>query len=195
MGTNQTTTNAATQFGPEMPMAWLAEDAGESLYISKHAIGSTFLGATGASDWNVAEDAASSLFNNALNNLWTQEADMLNAGIGPRLKALCWMQGENDATSTTTADAYATNLANLISTYRQQVGDSSAKVLIARIRDEDPTFDPAAVVTVRAAQESVADADANAEWFDTDSMPLAGDNVHYDSVGMKSLGEAFYTRF
>jgi hypothetical protein len=175
-------------------MAWLADDADEGLYISKHALGNTFLGATGGADWNVSEDATTSLFNNALNNLWTQEADMLNAGIGPRLKGLCWMQGENDATSTTTADAYATNLANLISTYRQQVGDPSAKVLIARIRDQDPTFIPAAVAAVRAAQVSVADADANAEWFDTDAMPLAADNVHYNSAGMKSLGEAFYTR-
>jgi len=192
MGTNQGTPNVATQFGPEMPMAWEAEDAGNGLYISKYGIGSTYLALTDGTDWNTGESPSTGHLNPALKQYKTMEADMLNAGIGPRLKGLCWMQGEQDATNATYGAAYEANLTAFVAKYREQVGDANARVIIARIRDQDPTFDAGAVVDVRAAQEAVGEADANSAWFDTDSFPLAVDAVHYTAAGMKLLGAAFY---
>lgn len=192
MGSTQQTDAPTTDFGPEMGMAWKSEDNGKGLYISKYAIGGTFLGATAAIDWNISEDAVSAYFNNALRNLWTMEADMLNAGVGPNLRGIAWMQGENDATLEATGSAYESNLTALIATTRQQVGDSAAKFALARIRNQDPSFNPAALANVRAAYAAIASADANVDWFDTDSFSLRADNVHYNGAGMKLLGEAFY---
>lgn len=195
MGTNQTTTNIATQFGPEMPIAWAAETAGKRLYISKCGIGSSYLYNTAGADWGVDELPTSGHFHpTAMRQLWQMEADMLNAGVGPVFKGLCWMQGEQDATDATYGAAYQANLEALTAKFREQVGDATAKVVLARIRDQDPTFDAGAVANVRAAVQTIATAQTNTEWFDTDSMALQGDNVHYDAAGMKLLGQAFYDR-
>ena len=196
-GTNQQTVAPATQFGPELGLAWKFEDSLPStdLYLSKFAIGSSFLASTGAVDWNVNEAVSSGHLYQALINLWTLEAFMLNNGIGPRLRGMAWMQGEQDATSDATSVLYATNLRALIDKYREQVADPAAKFVIARIRDQDPAFDATAVVQVRLFQEVVGESDPNVSWFDTDSMSLRADLVHYNAAGAKALGEALYNQF
>jgi len=42
------------------------------------------------------------------------------------------------------------------------------------------------------AQVAFGDGDAHGTWIDTDSFPLAGDNVHFTAAGQKLLGAAFY---
>lgn len=194
LGVNQTTTTPAVQFGPEMQMAWDAEDGGSGLYIAKYGVGATYLADTAnGNDWNTAELPTSGSLNAALRSVWQTEADMLNAGIGPRLLGMCWMQGEQDALNATYGAAYEANLTSLIAKFREQVGDSTARIVIGRIRDDDPAGDPTAQAAVRAAQVAVAAADSNVYWIDTDSMPLNVDNVHYAAAGQKLLGTAFYS--
>lgn len=192
LGVNQTTTNVATQFGPEMPIAWLAEDNGQSLAIAKYAVGSTILDDTAGTDWSIDETSTTNLFNKAMWGLWQLEADLINAGVGPDLKGVCWAQGEQDGTNTTYGAAYEDNLNAFIAKYREQVGDTTADFIIARTRDQFPTANSTAIADVRAAQAAVAAADADVAMFDTDYMPRAVDEVHYDVVGQMQLGRMFY---
>lgn len=192
-GTNQQTAAPLTDFGPELGIAWSHEDAanGRKLYISTHGVGSTYLANTAAADWSLAENEDTNLFHAALRTMWAAEAQMLSLGIGPRLRGIFWMQGEQDATNATYGAAYQANLTPLITKAREQVADSAAKFLIARIRNLDPTFNAAAVADVRLAESTLGDIAPNA-WFDTDDLPLRADLVHYDAVGMKTLGQRVY---
>jgi len=192
-GTNQQTDAPTTDFGPELGLAWAFEDTSPAtrLYISKHGVGSTYLADTGSIDWSLAEVETSNLFNLALRTMWAAEAQMLNSGIGPRLRGIFWMQGENDATNATYGAAYQANLEALIAKAKEQSGDPSTKFLIARIRDQDPTFNVAGVAAVRLAEAVVGSQTGNA-WFSTDDLPLAVDLVHYNASGMKTLGQRVY---
>jgi hypothetical protein len=192
-GTNQQTAAPSTDFGPEMGLAWSHEDVanGRKLYISTHAVGSTFLANTGGIDWSLEEGETSNLCNAALRTMWAAEAQMLNLGIGPRLRGIFWMQGENDATNATYGAAYQANLTTLIAKAREQTGDPDTKFLIARIRNLDPAFNASAVAAVRAAQVALGSI-APSAWIDTDDLPLAGDSVHYNAAGMKALGQRVY---
>jgi hypothetical protein len=192
MGANQQA-QTLSRFGPEMGLAWSHEDAANpsKLYISTYAVGSTFLATTGGADWNINEDVVGGYASLGIFNLWAAEADMMLAGIAPRLRGIFWMQGENDATNLAYGAAYQANLEALISKVREQLGDSAAKFLIARIRNLDPTFIAQAAIDVRAAQSTIG-AQAGNAWFDTDDLPLLGDNVHYNAAGMKTLGQRVY---
>jgi hypothetical protein len=193
-GTNQQTAAPTTDFGPELGLAWSHEDAatGRKLYISTYGQGATFLANTVSVDWSLDEGETSNLFNMALRTLWAAEAQMLNNAIGPRLRGIFWMQGEQDATNLTYGAAYQANLETLIAKAREQVGNSTVKFIIARIRNQDPLFIAQAVADVRSAQVTVGNQAGNA-WFDTDDLALAADNVHYNATGMKTLGQRVYS--
>lgn len=201
MGTNQQQTLPATDFGPEMGAAWLREDGGGAtgLMFSKTAVGSTYLSptsagvATSGTSWNTAEPVESSLFQNALRNWYDLEQYYLSLGIGPRLRGLWWMQGEQDATNTTASAGYQASLQSLYDQAKLYTAVTGLQAVVARIRDQDPTFNPTAVAQVRAAQAAFVAANSGfATLIDTDSLALLGDLVHYNAAGMKSLGQAFY---
>lgn len=207
LGENQQLTAPATRFGPEIGAAWAHEDADtarvRTLLIEKFGVGSTYLAPSTvgppvqpAISWNPAEIATSGLFWFGLRNWWDLEQRLLQQGIGPRLRALWWMQGEQDATGTTFSATYQANLQSLwdnLKTYTSY--QSGTKAIIARIRDLDPTMNVTAKATVRAAQAAFVTANtASATLIDTDTFPLSStDNVHYTAAGQKSLGQAFYT--
>lgn len=192
--TNQTLTNPSTDFGPALALAWAHATGGKSydLAISLVAFGSTYLANTGATDWSVAESAATNHTNLFLRTLWAAEAYYLNLGIGPRL-SIFWMQGEQDATSSTYGAAYQANLEAWVTKVREQIGGGTeTKIIIGRIRDQDPTFDATGKVAVRAAQVTVGGQTGNAV-IDTDTFTLAADNVHYNANGMLDLADSLLT--
>lgn len=205
LGTNQQATAPSTDFGPEMQMAYDREDAATArqLWLGKTALGSTYLASpsvgspvTNTNSWNadIALDLApSSLLAQALRDWFDLEQYMLSQGVGPRLRGLCWMQGEQDATGTTFSADYQANLQALYDTAKTYTGYSNLPVAVGRIRDQDPTFDATAVSQVRAAQAAFVTANSSvATLIDTDAMSLATDDVHYDAAGQKALGSAFY---
>jgi len=200
LGVNQTITSPGTQFGPEMGIGWRREDAapGRDLYICKTAQGGTYLApssvggsVTVSNTWHPGEVVTSSLMHRALAADWydTEQA-LLSQGIGPNLRALCWMQGEQDAVQQTAADAYQAALQALYDDVRLYTSYPSLPIVVARIRGLDPSGTYAA--TVRAAQAAFVAANSAAVLVDTDGMVMACDNVHYNAAGMKALGQAFY---
>lgn len=201
LGVNQTLTSPSTQFGPEMGMGWRREDAapGRDLYICKTAQGSTYLApssvagsVTASNTWHPGELATNSLYHNALvRDFYDVEQSMLSQGIGPNLRGICWMQGEQDAAQMSAADAYQAALQALYDDLRTYTGYPELPIVVGRIRNVSAGMPYAS--TVRAAQAAfVAANPSTATLIDTDAMALAGDNVHYNAVGMKALGEAFY---
>jgi hypothetical protein len=203
LGTNQQKTAPATNFGPEMGAAWSHEDGlhPRKLAFSKTAVGSTWLVASAsglssaATTWNTAELANGGLFWGAMRNWWDIEQHSLINGIGPRLRAIWWMQGEQDATDATlvASGAYQANLQSLYDTIVQYTAAAALPIVVGRIRDQDPTMNATAAADVRTAQAAFVTANSGvATLIDTDSFALLVDAVHYNAVGMKSLGQAFY---
>ena len=183
-----------------MGIGWRREDAapGRDLYICKTAQGGTFLApssvggsVTVSNTWHPGEVVTSSLMHRALAADWydTEQA-LLSQGIGPNLRALFWMQGEQDAVQQTAADAYQAALQALYDDVRLYTSYPSLPIVVARIRGLDPSGTYAA--TVRTAQAAFVAANSAAVLVDTDGMAMAGDNVHYNAAGMKALGQAFY---
>ena len=203
LGENQQQTNPLNHFGPETGAAWAHEDADATrlrpLVINKLALGSTFLassasGAPAAQSWNAGELQSVGLLWTSLAHWWDTEQRLLAQGIGPRLKALWWMQGEQDATATAYSGSYGANLQALWDAVKLYSGyNAGMKAIVARIRDQDPAANATAKAELRAAQSAFVSANGpSAALIDTDAFALAPDNVHYNAAGMKALGQAFY---
>lgn len=204
MGANQTITSPSTQFGPEYGIA-ISRDAagGRDLYISKTAAGSTYLApssvgapVTASTTWAPAEVETSSLEAFALQRDWFDvEQRMILDGVGPNLRALFWMQGEQDATTTVAApdsatyQGYIQALYNDVKTYTL---NTTLPMVVGRIRDVDPSMNATAKAAVRAGQAAFVSANSGCVLIDTDDLTLNADNVHYDAAGMKTLGQRFY---
>ena len=206
IGLNQQTSLPASNFGPEIGAMLAREGAGASrlrdLYISKTPLGSTWLapsslgvsGITASNTWNSTELASNSLLHNAETAWWDMEQALLLRGIGPRLRALWWMQGEQDATSQTAAANYQTYLQALYADAALYLGYQNLPIVVGRIRNMDPTMDATAASQVRSAQAAFVSANASvATLVDTDALPLKSDNVHYTGAGQIALGSAFYS--
>lgn len=193
---------SASQFGPEVGAA-LAQEAALSgrLAICKAALGSTWLapstvsGVSDTTSWNVAEDLTRGLTHTLLLRRWWEfQARWLEMGVGPRLRAVWWMQGENDAGATAQSANYQASLQALWDHVKAHAGDDAlAQMVVARIRDADPNYNATAVAEVRAAQSAFASVNSDATMIDTDAMSLGADNEHFDAAGMKALGAAFRT--
>lgn len=205
MGTNQTAYLPESNFGAEYGIA-VARDAagGRDLYISKTAQGSTYAAptsvggsVTATNTWHPGTYGAGNLLlRYALCRDWhfTEQYAAAN-GIGLNLRAALWMQGEQDATATTYAAssaAYQGYLQNIYNEIVLQTAMPGLPMIVARIRDQDPSMNATAKANVRSGQAAFVTANSGCVLIDTDSFPLQADNVHYTGAGMKSLGTAFY---
>ena len=197
------TSDVATQFGPEMPAAWRREDDNANrvrkLVISKFAGSGSFLapssvaGVNHANTWHPDELATGGLYTFALTQWWDIEQRLLGSGIGPRLRALWWMQGEQDATGVAFSANYQADLQNLFDQTRLYTGFADMRAVIGRIRDQARQFDVTAAAEVRAAQSAFVETNSmEATLIDTDGFTLRDDLMHYDAAGMVELGQAFY---
>ena len=115
LGVNQQWDDPANDFGPEFGIGLRREEADTTrvrpLYIAKSAVGSSALNIAGTPyNWSAAKDPVASLSHNCLANWWAMEQRLLGQGLGPRLRAVYWMQGENDATDQTFANEYEQEL-------------------------------------------------------------------------------------
>lgn len=204
IGLNQQTSAPATNFGPEIGAAFAREGAGSTrlrdLYVLKIPLGSTWLapssvagGPTATTSWHPGEVATGSLLHNACTAWWDMEQALLLRGIGPRLRALWWMQGEQDATLQAASAGHQDYLQALYNEVTTYLGYQTLPIVVGRIRNMDPSMDATAASQVRSAQAAFVSANASvATLIDTDALPLKSDNVHYNGAGQLALGSAFY---
>jgi Carbohydrate esterase, sialic acid-specific acetylesterase len=181
--------NASDEFGPEVSLSKKLNDRdSHSHYILKYGLGNTDL----YNDW-----APGSTYRNALKS-YMEDCVIDALGLGKKLniKAFIWMQGENDATNLTWANAYEANLIDLVDEIRTHwatlVTDNSLgtpttmKCIIGRINGISDSSEIYRT-TVRTAQDNFVAGDGNAILIDTDSYPLK-DSVHYSATGQISFG-------
>ncbi|MEO0981639.1 MAG: DUF2793 domain-containing protein [Pseudomonadota bacterium] len=202
LGDNQQMSAPSSDFGPELGAAWRREDADTTrvrpLVVNKFAIPATFMAPSttgvGANvSWHPDELPTHGIFHAALSHWWDTEQRLLAQGVGPRLRALWWMQGEEDALSTAYSSAYGAGLQALWNAVKTYTGyDAGVRMLVGRTGALDPAADAAAIAEVRQAQADFAAVNADADIIDTDGFSRQADQVHFDAQGAIALGEAFY---
>lgn len=105
---------------------------GKTAYIIHYAIGTTQLyNATNVPTWNPAADNTQ-LFYLATVQINAALAALRAAGLAPVVRAVSWMQGEQDATGAVTAAAYTANLAAFETAFRAQWSAANAIFIIGQ---------------------------------------------------------------
>jgi len=110
----------------------------------------------------------------------------------PVISGMLWMQGENDASySSTSASQYRQNLIDLIDDLRADLPVSNMPFMIGQIANHYPPSGWAWGPTVQAAEQRVGDEKEYCNWFTTDDLAMNADYVHYNAAGQIILGQRF----
>ncbi|MDA8564204.1 hypothetical protein N9L06_07125 [Mariniblastus sp.] len=176
--------NRSTSFGPEMTLGrTLAdENPNRNIAIVKYAVGGANLNV----QWNPisAEPNLYDEFITTINNA----VAAIPAGDTHSFKGMVWMQGETDAAFTDMTAAYETNLTNLISQVRQDVGVADLPFSIGQL-GAVPGRD--GMGTIQSVQAEVAARDSNVSLVITSSLALQSDNLHFTNDAQQELGIQF----
>jgi hypothetical protein len=172
------------EFGPEVTFGYTLHKLlpNDQIYLVKLGVDGSDL----ANSWNPNGTGANyNLFKSRAN---AAIQNLTNDGESPAVVGMIWMQGEGDAQSTASANAYAANLRNLITHVRSDFHAPDMRFVIGRIT----TFygeKSGGNATVRAAEEAVGSEPNNA-WVNTDDLERAYDG-HYGTQGQIDLGIRF----
>ena len=97
-----------------------------------------------------------------------------------------WMQGERDASTAETSQAYQINLHNFIQATRTRLNAPELPFVIGRIQAPQKKFRD----LVRQAQQEVVATNTHISLVDTDDLTLM-DIIHYDAASLVILGRRF----
>lgn len=188
-GTNTGTPANPNNFGPESEFAyrWTLDNPGKTLYVVKSVKGSTPLNPDPGLDW---APSSHELFDDCANASEDAQDALVNAGFVPRVRAILWMQGEQDATNLTYANNYQANLAALFTAMRDEWADDLTSIIVGRLSSNQTGLTYRA--TVRTAQTLATMGDLNSFLIDTDSYPLRVDNLHFTGAGQIMMGADMY---
>ena len=195
-------------FGPEIGMAkaFSAGFDGET-YIVKYAYGGTSLDPlTGNGNnmyWNPPSSVysdlknAGTLYTNLCNHIEDAIAVLEKQGLNPKIEALCWMQGENDA-CLPTHSRYGTLEQEFVTSLRDKYSDVASDYGIAFINGGITDVWVYHNEINNAKKQNCKDLDS-AVYIDTIGMKLeydkepsgAPDRSHLDATSMVKLGIAF----
>lgn len=186
-------------FGPEFTMGYdYQASKGGTIGIIKSAIGDTGLAYTAALaaangfwdpfDNHLTHASTKRCFALAINNWWDSLIVHQAASRKPIIKGLLWYQGETDATDTTAASAYESNIQLFVPQLRQELG-TSAKFLLVRIHKDIDIGQHPYRDTVRTAQDTAAPLITNCTEMSVDSYSLR-DAAHINAAGQIALGQA-----
>lgn len=192
LGENNTPTQAATYFGPELTLTKEYIDrVGGVVYLNKWALGSTPLAVNGANfTWNALDETLTQLnsnkgFNVEAKNWWVSIRVHQLAGRVPVVIGDIWFQGEQDAMVQSWAEAYSTNLVNFFDTSDKEAGVSGRKFICRIHINGSEVYES----TVRSQQATAASLISGATLIDTDSYGTRiGDGVHLSFQGQLDLG-------
>jgi hypothetical protein len=171
-------------WGPEVEFAreFRAVHPDETLRIIKLAYGGTGLArddGAGVGDWS--PESPGEFFD-------TVTAVIKEAGgkVGdPKVDAVFFGQGEEDASNWDKSQAYLQNLTDFVAHARQDwLRDAAGKIGIFQI-DTEPGF----ARYVRDAQAQVDASDANVLSFDADPLPRQPDHLHFTASSYDAIGQ------
>ena len=151
------------------------------------------IGNTGvAKQFSDADDAAYSAlgFWNILKTVRKATAKAKAAGYDEvNVLAVCWMQGENDATNPASAPIYDKLLSNLIADLRFYFENDNLPFVIGQIKTPDDVAGQAQVIEM---QKKVVEADQFCTLVDTSDLSMKHDDGwHFDYQSMLTLGRRF----
>ncbi|MEA3462315.1 MAG: sialate O-acetylesterase [Bacteroidota bacterium] len=106
------------------------------------------------------------------------------------VKGILWHQGESDAT-TDLIPTYEQNLRNLISEFRNIVGNKHLPFLMGELGSfRAPEFQRQSD-SINEILHRVANGDENSKVIGTDDLESKKDNIHFNSEGLRSMGWRF----
>jgi hypothetical protein len=169
-------------FGPEIGLArTLCANGATSLAILKVAFSGTGM----RTDWNPADQGDGGACYRALISETKTAIDAAQkAGITLRLKALVWVQGENDA-NPKDAMEYEQRLGDMLAALRR---DFNAPTLVALV-SVNPNFNNH-VASVIKAQQALAAADPLVRYVDCKGAQTAN-AAHFSTTGTLEIGKRF----
>ncbi len=178
-------------FGPEIGfhdrVKQLTNEYKQPIAILKFIKGATNL----AQDWNTthSNNYAFDKFKEAIDD-GRNKLTALNYSFN--IKGFIWFQGEGDTLNSTYVGNYQTNLTNFLSAIRAHLNEPALPIVICSI---DRASEPANSLTVRTAQQNVANNDANIYYVPTENFSRKTDGVHLNTPGMLDTGEAIANAF
>jgi hypothetical protein len=187
--------NITTGHGAELTLGReLAASLPDEIAILKFAWNGTNLASTSGLDWNVNSNAEyyDSLVAETSTALSHLETDLEISGT---VAGLFWLQGEADAYAGMSS-LYELNLTALVDAVRDEWGES-LPVVIAQMHQNVvhwahpvvPRIAEPYLSEIRAAQQSVAAKNSFVRTVDVDDVPLTSDSIHFDSAGLRIVGE------
>lgn len=191
--------HSVDQFGPEIGIAekLSALDLSKRVYIIKYAYGGTSL----TTNWrSPSSKNTGALYTNAVDYVLDQCAKLEDMDLYPEIKAICWMQGEDDS-SGLNYNSYEELERNFIADLRKDL--AYYKPADAEIGFIDAGISDCVAWThhdvINAAKAALASEDADHVYIDTiaeglryDGEPAgAPDIYHFDSSSMVRLGHLF----
>lgn len=191
--------HSKTQFGPEIGIAEkLSElDPKKQVYIIKYAYGGTSL----TTQWrSPSSKNAGSLYKNAVEYTLAQCKKLEEADLYPVIKAICWMQGEDDSNGLS-YNSYGELERNFVSDLREAFAyykpvDAEIGFVDAGISDSTAWKN---YKVINDAKRLLSETTESHVYIDTIAANLkyngepagAPDIYHYDSSSMIKLGELF----
>jgi hypothetical protein len=177
------------EFGPEVTFGYRLNQLfpDDDIYLVKYAESGSNL----AVDWK--PDGTGPQYNAFKSRVNAALQNLNDAHLNPEVAGMIWMQGESDANKHDFAVNYATNLAVFINKVRLDFGAANMRFVIGQI-DNWAWGATADCDLVRTAQQTVAEADGNAAWFNTDNLQRVYTG-HYGTQGQTDLGILFANKF
>lgn len=187
------------RFGPEVGMAEkISEfDPVKRVYIIKYTYGGTTLN----TQWRSPSSGNTGyLYTNAVNYTLQQCRKLEDADLYPVIKAICWMQGESDA-SGPSYNSYKTLEKNLVNDLRSDLAyykDPNSEIGFVDAGISDCVAWTQYAI-INSAKMQLADEDEYHTYLDTIAANLkynaepagAPDIYHYDSASQIKLGHLF----
>lgn len=165
----------------------------DAIYFTHHAQGGTSL----AVDW------LSTTVGGLYSTLVFKVKASINAikdadGQNPNFIFFYWGQGEDDAANLSFANAYQTNLTNLINNFRTDTGLTNIPIFIGRLNVNNNATTYPYIATVRAAQTAVCQGGGSAisgvYLVDQDNAELDLGGPHYTRGGYHTISQNIITK-
>ena len=174
----------STVHGPEVSFGYTMDKA-----LAENNKVLLIKGAWSGTDLNVRWRPPSS--GGTTGDLYNEFINGVNDALGElghdfEISGMCWLQGESDAFSLDYANAYQTNLVNLIADLRQEFSAPDMPFVISKIIEyPDYTYNN----IVRDAQQAVADNDPLVGIFDISGVDIS--DGHYVLGACNAVGNSF----
>lgn len=199
VGVNQNYPTTDTNHGV-LPAFLYNEQArvNDTIYALNYAVGGTMLNDDTTSNcWYPSRagallDKAIGVINSALATMWNTHSERTIHCY------IIWAQGESDTTTSTDANAYQTNMSNLITKLLANLSGTAMtyvnKKWIFQKLGTHTSYDATRLATVNTAFDTLATADSSNRFtYDPTGKTLQVDLHHYEASGYKVIGEAMVT--